>query len=86
MDLAPRYCTVTGTPMYEGYLVSDMYYAANVQALLELIRRVYGIVAIAPEGEELLLEMAYDAQLYCYTDWRDLSEDEWLDPPTEQPQ
>lgn len=81
MDKAPRYCTITGVPMYEGYIVSGIYYAHSVVTLLELLKRVYGITAIAPEGEELLLQIAFESELYLYTDWSDLPEEEWDEPP-----
>ena len=70
---APRYCSITNEPMFEGWCVDDggLYIKHEADAINHAIEA----------GYDSLMEAYADSYMY-WTDWRDEDEDEWHDPPS----
>lgn len=71
---APRYCSITHQPMFEGWCIADgaMY-----------IKDMDDANAHAVDAGYANLEEAYDDDYMYFTDWLDIPEDEWDDVPAE---
>jgi hypothetical protein len=74
----PRYCSVTGRGMYEGYVIDDgMYHASDVGSLLRVLSEHYGVEFSSDEDAVLdLLDDTYD-KLWYWTEWEDSDIPEW---------
>ena len=69
---APRYCSVTEEPMFEGWCVQDgEYYFKYAPDALQC----------AKDAGYADLEEAYEDGFMYYTDWVDIPDDEWDEPP-----
>lgn len=71
---APRYCSLTHQPMFEGWCIADgaMY-----------IKHMNDANAHAVGAGYANLEEAYEDDYMYFTDWFDIPEDEWDDVPAE---
>lgn len=71
---APRYCSLTHQPMFEGWCVADgaMY-----------IKCMDDANAHAVDAGYANLEEAYEDDYMYFTDWLEIPEDEWDDIPAE---
>lgn len=68
---APRYCSITHQPMFEGWITEDDLYIKNEEDAIEHAKRV---------GYQSLQE-AYDDDHMYWTSWEDEPEDYWDDIP-----
>ena len=71
---APRYCSLTHQPMFEGWCIADgaMYIKDMDDALAHVIS----------EGWENL-EQAYEDDYMYWTDWYEIDEEDWDEVPAE---
>ena len=71
-EKAPRYCSITNEPMFEGWCVNDgdMYIKQKPDAIKHAIEAGY-------EG----LGAAFEDDYMYWTDWVDEPEEEWHSPP-----
>jgi len=71
---APRYCSITHRPMFDGWVVCDgvSYIKSEIHAREEAVKAGYKD-----------LEEAYNDDYMYYTDWNDVPVDEWDDIPEE---
>lgn len=68
----PRYCSVTGQGMYEGYVIDDgMYHASDVASLMKVLSEQY-CVEFSDDDIVVLeqLDDLYDV-LWYWTEWED---------------
>ena len=70
--LAPRHCSVTREPMFEGWCVQDGE---------SYIKYASDALECAKAAGYADLEEAYEDEFMYYTDWVDIPEDEWDEPP-----
>lgn len=76
----PRYDSLTNKGMFEGYSIDGgMYYASSEQSLLCILRQEYG--ANYMDDDQTILDHFYTCELYEWTSWEDIPEDEWDCPP-----
>lgn len=76
----PRYDSLTNKGMFEGYCIDGgMYYASSEQSLLCILRQEYG--ANYMDDDQTILDHFYTCELYEWTSWEDIPEDEWDCPP-----
>lgn len=78
-DIFPRYCSATGNGMWDGYCVNDgdMYFSEEAH-LLEHLRKCEQDSSLS---DEFLLREAYEADVYYYTDWREIPIEDYDTPP-----
>ena len=69
---APRYCSITLEPMFEGFCVCDgaMYIKLEKDATAHVIQAGYKD-----------LDDAYEDEYIYFTDWHDIPLEEWDDAP-----
>ena len=74
-----RLCSATGRGMNEGYccLDGDLYFAEESD-LLAWLRSDEG-AGYEGMSDEFVLADAYEAEMYYYTEWEELDEDEWYE-------
>ena len=76
----PRYDSLTNKGMFEGYCIDGgMYYASSEQSLLCILRQEYG--ANYMDDDQTILDHYYLSELYEWTSWEDIPDDEWDCPP-----
>ena len=69
---APRYCSITHQPMFEGWVVQDgVWYIKN-----EADAKKHAVEAGYNDLQE-----AYDNEYMYYTEWHDIPSDWWDDMP-----
>jgi hypothetical protein len=76
-----RICSATGRGINEGYCCHDGdFYFAEEQDLIGYLRSLGGYDGLS---DEFVLQDAYEAEAYYYTEWPELDEDEWYESPYE---
>ena len=76
----PRYDSLTNKGMFEGYCIDGgMYHASSEHSLLCILRENYG--ANYMDDDQTILDHYYEREVYEWTSWEDISEDEWDCPP-----
>jgi hypothetical protein len=80
MEKFARKCDATGRGMNEGYVVGDgeMYFSEE-QHLIEWLKDVAKEESLEFESDKLMMEHYYEEELYYYTEWEEIDEDEWYD-------
>ncbi len=76
MENAPRYCSITNEPMWEGWYFEGIgfFYAKYEKDALR----------ICQEHDYATLDEAFEDEFMYWTDWHDTPKDEW-DLPTNLP-
>ena len=69
---APRYCSITNQPMFEGWCVQDGE---------SYIKHEHNAIKCAKAAGYADLEEAHEDDFMYYTDWVDIPDDEWDEPP-----
>jgi hypothetical protein len=80
MERFARKCDATGRGMNRGYVVGDgeMYFSEE-QDLIEWLKDVAKEESLEFESDELMMEHYYVEELYYYTEWDEIDDDEWYD-------
>ena len=80
MEKFARRCDITGRGMNEGYVVGsgDLYFSEK-EHLVEWLKDVAKEESLTFESDKLMMEHYYDEELYYYTEWDEVDEDEWYD-------
>jgi hypothetical protein len=82
MKKFPRYCSVTGQGMFDGYVIDQgRFYAKSKQALLEIIAKYYPDYMTADQTDEFDEEAAFEDEVFYWTDWVSSPEDDYHQPP-----
>jgi hypothetical protein len=72
-----RICSATGRGINEGYCCHDGdFYFAEEQDLIGYLRYLGGYDDLS---DEFVLQDAYEAEAYYYTEWEELDEDGWYE-------
>jgi hypothetical protein len=80
MERFARKCDATGRGMNEGYVVGDgELYFSEEQDLIEWLKDVAKEERLEFESDELMMEHYYVDELYYYTEWEEIDDDEWYD-------
>ena len=76
-----RRCSATDYGMNEGYCCHDGdTYFADERDLIYYLRALGGYEGMS---DEFVLKDAYENEVYYYTEWEELDEDEWYESPYE---
>jgi hypothetical protein len=80
MEKFARKCDATGRGMNRGYVVGDgELYFSEEQDLIEWLKDVAKEERLEFESDELMMEHYYVDELYYYTEWEEIDDDEWYD-------
>jgi hypothetical protein len=80
MDKYARRCDITGRGMNEGYVVGagDLLFSEK-KHLVNWLKSVAKEENLNFESDKLMLKHYYEEELYYYTEWDEVDEDEWYD-------
>lgn len=80
MEKFARRCDATGRGMNEGYVVGagDLHFSEK-EHLIEWLKGVSKEDNITFDSDKDMMSHYYNDDLYYYTEWEEVDEDEWYD-------